>query len=115
MVATEHDSLYAFDADSGDQFWHIRLLKAGENPSDDRNCIQITPEIGITSTPVIDRQAGPHGTIYAAAMSKDQAGIYFQRLHALDLETGDEELGGPVEIHATFPGTGAASQDIWKQ
>jgi hypothetical protein len=52
------------------------------------NCVQITPEIGITSTPVIDRQAGPHGTIHAAAMSKDQAGNYFQRLHALDLETG---------------------------
>ena len=84
MIATEHDSVYAFDADSGDQFWHIPLPKAGESPSDDRNCVQITPEIGITSTPVIDGQAGPHGTIYAAAMSKDQAGNYFQRLHGHD-------------------------------
>jgi outer membrane protein assembly factor BamB len=110
-LATEHASLYAFDADTGEQFWRIRLLRTGEDPSDNRNCGQITPEIGITSTPVIDREAGPHGTIYAVAMSKNQAGNYFQRLHALDLETGAEELGGPVEIHATFPGTGAVSHD----
>ncbi|MFZ0594294.1 MAG: PQQ-binding-like beta-propeller repeat protein [Bryobacteraceae bacterium] len=107
FVATEHDRLYAFDADTGEQFWHAQLLKNGEKPSDDRNCGQITPEIGITSTPVIDRQLGPHGTIYAVAMSKDQAGRYFQRLHALDLQTGEEEFGGPVEILATFPGANA--------
>jgi len=110
-VATEHDSLYAFDADTGQQFWHVQLVKPGESPSDNRNCSQITPEIGITSTPVIDRQADRQGTIYAVAMSKDQAGHYFQRLHALDLKTGAEQLGGPVEIHATFPGNGAASHD----
>ena len=111
FVATEHDSVYAFDADTGEQFWHVQLLKLEETPSDNRNCGQITPEIGITSTPVIDRHAGLHGIIYAVAMSKDQQGRYFQRLHALDLRTGDEKFGGPVEIHATFPGTGAASQD----
>ncbi len=102
FVATEHGSVYAFDADTGKQFWHVRLLKDGETPSDNRNCGQITPEIGITSTPVIDRHLGPHGAIYAVTMSRDQAGRYFQRLHALDLETGEEEFGGPVEIHATF-------------
>lgn len=69
------------------------------------------PEIGITSTPVIDLHRGPHGTIYVVAMSKDRQGHYFQRLHALDLRTGAEELGGPVKVHATFPGTGAASRD----
>jgi len=110
-LATEHDSLYAFDADTGQEFWHARLTKPGETPSDNRNCGQITPEIGITSTPVIDRQAGSRGIIYVVAMSKDQAGGYFQRLHAVDLETGKEELGGSVEIHAAFPGTGAASHD----
>ena len=110
-VVTEHDSLYAFDADTGQEFWRVGLTRPGETPSDNRNCGQITPEIGITSTPVIDRQAGSHGIIYVTAMSKDQAGGYFQRLHAVDLETGKEELGGPVEIHATFPGTGAASHD----
>jgi outer membrane protein assembly factor BamB len=111
FLATEHDSLYAFDADTGQEFWHADLTRPAETPSDNRNCGQIMPEIGITSTPVIDRQAGSRGIIYAVAMSKDQAGGYFQRLHAVDLETGKEELGGPVEIHATFPGTGAASHD----
>jgi outer membrane protein assembly factor BamB len=111
FVATEHDSLYAFDADTGESFWHVRLLKPGETPSDPRNCGQVIPEIGITSTPVIDLHRGPHGTIYAVAMTKDQQGDYFQRLHALDLQSGAEEFGGPVEIHATYPGTGAASHN----
>jgi outer membrane protein assembly factor BamB len=110
FVATEHDSVYAFDADTGEPFWHVRLLKPGETPSDPRGCGQVIPEIGITSTPVIDLHRGPHGTIYVVAMSKDRQGRYFQRLHALDLRSGAEELGGPVDIHATFPGNGAASR-----
>jgi outer membrane protein assembly factor BamB len=108
-VATENDSLYAFNADTGSLFWHVRLLKPGETPSDNRGCGQVIPTIGVTSTPVIDRQRGPHGTIYAVAMSKDQQGRYFQRLHALDLQDGREEFGGPVDIHATYPGSGATS------
>jgi len=111
FVATEHDSVYAFDADTGEKFWQARLLGTGETPSDDRGCSQVTPEIGITSTPVIDRGRGPHGTIYIVAMSKDSGGRYAQRLHALDLQTGGEEFGGPVEIAATFPGRGDASRD----
>ncbi len=111
FVATEHDSVYALDADTGVPFWHVRLLKPGETPSDPRNCGQVIPEIGITSTPVIDLHRGPHGTIYVVAMSKDLRGRYFQRLHALDLRSGVEEFGGPVDIHATFPGNGAASRD----
>jgi outer membrane protein assembly factor BamB len=111
FVATEHDSVYAFDADSGKQFWHFRTLAPDESPSDDRGCSQVTPEIGITSTPVIDRKRGLHGTIYVVSMSKDQGGRYVQRLHALDLRNGSEEFGGPVEIRATFPGSGAASRD----
>jgi outer membrane protein assembly factor BamB len=111
FVATEHDSLYALDADTGEPFWHKQLLKAGETPSDKRNCGQITPEIGITATPVIDRQLGPHGTIYVVAMTKGPQRRYFQRLHALDIRTGAEEFDGPVDVHATFPGNGAASRD----
>ena len=105
-VATEHASLYAFDADAGAVLWHITLLATGETPSDDRGCSQITPEIGITSTPVIDRTAGTNGIIYAVAMSKNAAGTYFQRLHALDLTTGAELLGGPTTVQASYPGTG---------
>ncbi|MBV8809442.1 MAG: pyrrolo-quinoline quinone [Acidobacteriaceae bacterium] len=102
FVATEHDSVYTFDADSGQELWHVRLVRDGETTSDNRNCGQITPEIGITATPVIDRQQGPHGILYAAAMSKDAQGRYRQRLHALDLQSGAEQLGGPVEITATY-------------
>jgi hypothetical protein len=106
-VVTEHDSAYAFDADTGAELWHASLLAAGETSSDARNCTQIVPEIGITSTPVIDMQIGPHGTMYLVAMSKAAPGTYHQRLHALDLTTGAEQFNGPIEIAATYPGTGA--------
>jgi uncharacterized protein (TIGR03437 family) len=105
-VATEHGSLYAFDADTSAQLLKVSLLGASETSSDDHGCSQITPEIGITSTPAIDLQAGAHGLIYAIAQSKDAAGHYHHRLHALDLPTLTEQLGGPVEIQATFAGNG---------
>ena len=107
--ASEHDSVYAFDADTGALIWKTSILAAGETTSDDHSCNQILPEIGITSTPVIDRQAGGHGTIFVVGMTKDASGGYHQRLHALDVTTGAEMPGSPVEIHATYPGTGANS------
>ena len=110
-TATEHDSVYAFDAATGQQYWHVSMLKTGETTSDDHGCGQVTPEIGVTGTPVIDRKSGPHGTIYIVAMSKDSSSHYFQRLHALDLTTGAEEFGGPVDIAATYPGTGDNSSN----
>ncbi len=105
-VVTEHDSVYAFDADSGTMLWQVSLVAAGETPSDNRGCSQITPEIGITSTPVIDRTAGSNGAIYVVAMSKNSSGTYFQRLHALDVTSGAELFGGPMTVQASFPGTG---------
>ena len=105
-VATEHDSVYAFDADAGTKLWQVSMLQAGETTSDDHGCGQVTPEIGVTSTPVIDLNAGPHHTVYVVAMSKDGAGAYHQRLHALDATTGAEQFGGPKEIQATYPGSG---------
>jgi outer membrane protein assembly factor BamB len=104
-VATEHGSVYAFDADSGTQLWTVTTLGAGETTSDPRGCDQVSPEIGITATPVIDRTAGTHGVIYVVAMSKTGT-TYFQRLHALDVTTGAEMFGGPKAITATFPGSG---------
>ena len=105
-VATEHGSVYGLDADSGKVLWQVSMLATGETTSDDHGCPQITPEIGVTSSPVIDPKAGPHGTIYVVAMSKDGAGNYHQRLHALDVTTGAEEFSGPQNIQASFPGTG---------
>ena len=109
FVATEHDSVYAFDSDSGAILWHVSLLGTGEKTSDTRGCSQVSPEIGITSTPVIDRSAGAHGTMYVVAMSIDSSSNYHQRLHALDVTTGAELLNGPVDISASFPATGTAT------
>ncbi len=108
FIATEHDSVYAFDSDTGAQLWKVSLLGSGETSSDNRGCGQVTPEIGVTSTPVIDRAAGAHGILYAVAMSKNGS-TYFQRLHALDITTGAELEGGPIAVQATYPGTGANS------
>jgi hypothetical protein len=105
FVATEHDAVYAFDADTGTILWQVSLISGGETTSDDRGCGQVTPEIGITSTPVIDRNAGTHGTIYVVAMTKDASSNYHQRLHALDITTGHEMTGSPTEIAAMFGAT----------
>ncbi|MGA7539137.1 MAG: PQQ-binding-like beta-propeller repeat protein [Steroidobacteraceae bacterium] len=102
FVATENDSVYAFDPQSGATLWHVSLLGSGESPSDDRGCGQITPQIGVTATPVIDRAAGPHGAIFVVAMSKDSSSNYHQRLHALDLATGAELFNGPVTVNPTY-------------
>ncbi len=111
-VATEHGTVFAFDADSAAEtatiLWKTSTPLTGESPSDDRNCEQVTPEIGITATPVIDRS---RGAIYVVAMSKSGDGNYFQRLHALDLGTGKELFGGPTTIAASYPGTGDNSSN----
>jgi len=106
FVATEHGTVYGFDADTGTQLWQVSTLASGETPSDDHNCSQVTPEIGVTSTPVIDANTGPHGTIYVIAMSKDASGKYHQRLHALDVTSGAEQFAGPKDIQASYPGNG---------
>jgi hypothetical protein len=110
-VVTEHGTVFAFDADSttaaaGKPLWSTSTSMQGETPSDDRDCPSISPEIGITATPVIDRA---RGAIYVEAVSKDASGNYYQRLHALDLTTGKELFGGPTLIAGTYPGTGANS------
>ena len=108
FVATENDSVYAFDADSGSTLWRASLLGSGETPSGPHGCGQVVPVIGITSTPVIDRAAGAHGALYAVAMSN--AGGDHQRLHALDVATGAELFGGPREITAVYPAPGGGTR-----
>jgi hypothetical protein len=112
-AVTEHGSVFAFDADNvngnaATPLWVTSTQLPGEEPSDDRGCAQVTPEIGITSTPVIDRG---RGAIYVIAVSKDAMGNYFHRLHALALTTGQELFGGPTTIAATYPGSGAGSSN----
>jgi len=108
FIATENDSVYAFDADTFTQLWHNALLNGtGESPSDSRGCNQVVPMIGVTSTPVIDQGAGPNGTIFLVAMSKS-GNTFHQRLHALDLTTGLDRMTA-TDVQATFSGTGSGS------
>src|SRR5215467_5009499 len=115
-VSTEHDSVYAFDASRpGDPpLWQVSFLDKAKGiivPSeDDVQCPFIRPEVGITSTPVIDIKTG---TLYVLARTKirhaSSADEYFQHLHALALTTGVEKFGGPKLIQASVSGQGAGS------
>jgi hypothetical protein len=102
FVATESDWVYAFDADSSAcrRFWSTRVLKAGDTtvpPADTGETGDLLPEIGVTSTPVIDPATN---TIYVCAKAKDSGANYHHRLYALDLVSGAAKLGSPVEITA---------------
>jgi len=110
FVVTEHDSVYAFDADSklSAPLWQVSFLNhaAGVTSASaaDLQCNSIQPEVGITATPVIDAASG---TLYVVAMTEEgPSQRYVQRLHALDVTTGAERPGSPVEIQASLPGTG---------
>ena len=81
-VVTEYDSVYAFDATSGAVLWKASAIFPGEHVSSYPNCGSITPEIGITGTPVIDR---PRNAIYFVAATQDASNKYHQRLYALSL------------------------------
>jgi predicted RecA/RadA family phage recombinase len=115
IVATENDSVYAFDADvSASPLWQVSLVDAahgatnGEtalNTSATIGCTDLQPSIGVTSTPVIDSSSG---TIYVEAKSVSGPN-YFHRLHALDMATGNEKSPGPLQIKATVSGTGDGS------
>ena len=107
-IATEHDSVYAFDADCGSSsaLWHTSFLGTGittmpctkkGQPQCDMTIL--APERGVTSTPVIDISASK---IFVYAQSVE-SGVYRQKLHSLDIRTGAETAGSPVIVTATAP------------
>lgn len=107
FVATENDTVYAFDADQnlGQPLWSTSLLDAGEGetavPCADVDFCSIGTIVGVTATPVISLQ---NNAIYVEDRSVAN-GTYLHKLHALDLTTGAEKFGGPVVITASVPGT----------
>lgn len=113
-VATENDSVYAFDSNgntgnNASPLWQASFINPAKGittiPSTDLGTIAISPQIGITGTPVIDPN---NETLYVVAATKEN-GAYFQRLHALDIRTGVEKFGGPVVIAASVKGSGTGS------
>ncbi len=126
FVATQHDSLYAFDADASPcmQLWHANLIDANHGGTSGETSVpdslvenvgpggsDISPEIGITGTPVIDPSTN---SLYVVTKSSNSAGTVFQRLHMVDITTGNEKVGGPANISSsiTYPGTGDGSSTV---
>ncbi|MGH7138001.1 MAG: DUF4214 domain-containing protein [Pirellulales bacterium] len=104
-VATEHDSVYAIDSNTGAILWHDSFLGPGITTvptADTKSLTSLTPECGITATPVIDPNTH---SIYVLANTKEvraDGTHYVYKLHALDLSTGAENLGGPLTIADTI-------------
>ena len=127
FIATENDSVYAFDADNNgganaSPLWHVSLIDAahgagsGETPvptppitdttTNTLSTNDIVPQIGITGTPVIDSTTN---TMYVISKSTISSTTFFQRLHALDITTGQEKFGAPVQVTAQVSGNGNGS------
>ena len=116
-VATENDSVYAFDADNNGganakPLWMASMLSTAHGAASGATTVaskyvgsDISPQVGITGTPVIDTSTN---TLYVVSKSLEN-GAYPQRLHALDITTGAEKFGGPILITATVSGTGSGS------
>ncbi len=111
LIATEHNTVYAYDADQAVRpvlLWHVNLgpsVPSSMLTSDTGAFTDVSPEVGILSTGVVDPQAG---VVYEVAETLQKGAPVFQ-LHALDLSNGQERMNGPVAISATVPGTGLGS------
>lgn len=112
FVATENDSVYAFDADQTSAvapLWHTNYLSSKIiSPTNlDVNCNDMKPLNGLSGTPVIDTSTN---TMYVVVLTEDitnaQPGTFTYKLHAIDITTGQDKTGSPVTIKASVPGTG---------
>ena len=126
FVATEHDSLYAFDADASPctPLWSVSLIDAAHGASSGETTVpsgvtgylvgrgagDLAPEVGVTGTPVVDPV---NGVLYVVSKSVSSSQTnFFQRLHAIDLTTGTEKVGSPATIAGTYPGTGDGGSTV---
>jgi Putative Ig domain len=122
FVVTEHDSLFAFDADAAPcvLLWQVSLIDVAHGAASGETSVpsnlvgtgrgNLYPEIGVTGTPVIDPTTG---ILYVVSESVDPTQTLFnQRLHAINITTGAEETGAPLAIAATYPGTGAGGSSV---
>jgi hypothetical protein len=126
FVATMHDSLYAFDADTSPcvQLWNASLIDTSHGAASGEVSVaagttywlvgagggDTAPEVGVTGTPVIDPASG---ILYVVSMSTNAAGTsFYQRLHAIDIATGHEKPGSPVLIEGTYPGTHSGGTSV---
>ncbi len=128
FVATQHGSLYAFDADSSPcvQLWKVSLIDTNHGANGGEVTVpsgasgylvgwgggDITPEVGVTGTPVINASTN---TLYVVSKSMNSAGTsFYQRLHAIDITTGNEKFSGPANITSsiTFPGIGDGGSTV---
>jgi len=116
-VATEHDSLYAFDADNAtggnaSPLWQVSFINPGAGinvvTSGDVSCNDLVPEIGITGTPAIDLATQ---TLYLVTKTKEN-GNFVHKIHAIDITSGAEKLGGPVVVQAQSAGTADGSKKV---
>src|SRR4051812_11920591 len=115
FVATEHDSVYAFDADGKtlSPLWKKSFIDSANGITPVAACqscgrTALGAEVGVTGTPVIDTSTN---TLYVSAMT-DENGTIMHKLHALDLQTGAEKFGGPVKVEASVPGTGSGTDGL---
>jgi hypothetical protein len=124
VVATQHESIYAFDADAAPctTLWHVSLIDSAHGGTTGETSVpswgtgalvgsgygDISPEVGITGTPVIDPTTS---TLYVVSKSVNSSQQFFQRLHAIDITTGSERVAPPRSIDSSIsvPGTGAGS------
>jgi hypothetical protein len=123
LVATQHESLYAFDADASPcrTLWHISLIDSAHGGTTGETSVpsagtgalvgsgygDISPEVGITGTPVIDPTTN---TLYVVSKSVNASTQFFQRIHAIDITSGSERVTpGSIDSTISVPGTGAGS------
>jgi hypothetical protein len=122
FVTTQHDSVFAFDADSNGctMLWSASMIDTAHGGTAGETSVpsasvgsgygDISPEIGINGTPVIDQSTG---TLYVVAKSIiSSSSTFFQRLHAIDIGTGNEKTGSPVAIAGSYPGTGSGGSSV---